>query len=85
MSRPRLLTLMCPNRRHQSPMQNIQFLLNIIPYNMNNKIMYLPSGEVYENRKEAKLMMGHANYNRALRNRMMLFIDGSDLIGHNDY
>ena len=66
-------------------MQNIQFLLNIIPYNMNNKIMYLPSGEVYENRKEAKLMMGHANYNRALRNRMMLFIDGSDLIGHNDY
>lgn len=52
---------------------------------MNRKMMYLPSGEVYENRKEAKLMMGHANYNRALRNRLMLFIDGSDLIGHNDY
>ena len=79
MSQPRLLTLMCPNRCHQSPMQNIQFLLNIIPYNMNKKMMYLPSGEVYENRKEAKLMMGHANYNRALRNRLMLFIDDSDL------
>ena len=85
MLQPRLLTLMCPNRCRQSPMQNIQFLLNIIPYNMNRKMMYLPSGEVYENRKEAKLMMGHANYNRALRNRLMLFIDGSDLIGHNDY
>ena len=79
MLQPRLLTLMCPNRCRQSPMQNIQFLLNIIPYNMNRKMMYLPSGEVYENRKEAKLMMGHANYNRALRNRLMLFIDGSDL------
>ena len=52
---------------------------------MNNKIMYLPSGEVYENRKEAKLMMGHANFNRALRNRLMLIIDGSDLFEHNNY
>ena len=77
------LTLMCPNRCRQSPMKNIQFILNIIPYNMNKKMMYLPSGEVYENRKEAKLMMGHANYNRALRNRLILFINGDDLIGHN--
>ena len=85
MSLHRLLTLMCPNRCRQSPMNYIQFLLNIIPYNMNKKMIYLPSGAVYENRKEAKLMMGHANYNRALKNRLMLFIDGSDIIGHNDY
>ena len=47
--------------------------------------MYLPSGEVYENRKEAKLIMGHANYNRALRNRLMQFIDICDLLEHKDY
>lgn len=52
---------------------------------MDTRMMYIPSGEVYNNRKEAKLMMGHANYNRALKNRLMLFIDGSDIIGHNDY
>ena len=79
MSQPRLLTLMCPNRCHQSPMNYIQFLLNTTPHNMNKKMMYLPSGEVYNNRKEAKLMMGHANFNRALRNGFMLFINGCDL------
>ena len=52
---------------------------------MNTKMMYIPSGEVYNNRKEAKLMMGHANFNRALRNRLMLIIDGSDLFEHNNY
>ena len=52
---------------------------------MDTRMMYIPSGEVYENRKEAKLMMGHANYNRALRNRLMLIIDGSDLLKHKDY
>jgi len=85
MSQPRLLTLMCPNRCHQSPMNYIQFLLNITPHNMNKKMMYLPSGEVYENRKEAKLMMGHANYNRALRNRLILFINGGDLFETQKY
>ena len=52
---------------------------------MDTRMMYIPSGEVYNNRKEAKLIMGHANFNRALRNGFMLFIDGSDIIGHNDY
>ena len=52
---------------------------------MNKKMMYLPSGEVYENRKEAKLMMGHANYNRALKNRLMQLIDSYDLLEHKDY
>ena len=47
--------------------------------------MYLPSGEVYENRKEAKLMMGHANYNRALKNRLLQLIDIYDLLEHKDY
>lgn len=85
MSQFRLLTLMCPNRCHQSPMNYIQLLLIIIPYNMNKKMMYLPSGEVYENRKEAKLMMGHANYNRALRNRLILFINGDDFFETQKY
>jgi hypothetical protein len=52
---------------------------------MQSKIMYLPSGIEYNNRKEAKLMMGHANYNRALKNRLMLVIDSSDLLDHKDY
>ena len=52
---------------------------------MNKKMMYLPSGEVYNNRKEAKLMMGHANYNKALKNRLMLIIDGSNLFEQNSY
>jgi hypothetical protein len=52
---------------------------------MKNKIMFLPSGELYENRKEAKQMMGHANYNRALKNRLMLVIDSSDFLEHKDY
>lgn len=78
MSQPRLLTLMCPNRCHQSPMNYIQFLLNTTPHNMNKKMMYLPSGEVYENRKEAKMKMGHSRFNKALRDGLMLFIKDSD-------
>lgn len=85
MLQPRLLTLMCPNRCRQSPMQKYTIFIKYIPYNMNRKIMYLPSGEVYNNRKEAKLMMGHANFNRALRNRLMLIIDGSNLFEQNNY
>ena len=49
---------------------------------MTTKMMYIPSGEVYNNRKEAKLMMGHANYNRALKNGLMLFINDSGLYRH---
>ena len=41
-------------------------------------MMYIPSGEVYENRKEAKLMMGHSRFNKALRDGLMLFIKDSD-------
>ena len=49
---------------------------------MHNKIMHLPSGAVYNNRKEAKLMMGHANFNKALKNGFMLFINDSNLLEH---
>lgn len=41
---------------------------------LETRIMHIPTGEVYANRKEAKLMMGHRNYDRALSNRQMLFI-----------
>ena len=46
---------------------------------MNTKMMHLSSGDVYNNRKEAKQMMGHANFNRAMKNGLMLFINDSDL------
>ena len=35
---------------------------------------YLNIFEVYENRKEAKIKMGHSNFNRALKNGEMLFL-----------
>lgn len=41
---------------------------------MQSNIMYLPSGAVYNNRKEAKLKMGHSRFNKALRDGQMLFI-----------
>lgn len=41
---------------------------------METRIKHIPSGAVYANRKEAKMMMGHNNYNRALHNRQMLFV-----------
>ena len=40
----------------------------------NSKIKHIPSGEIYENRKEAKIKMGHSNYNRALKHGEILFL-----------
>ena len=41
---------------------------------MNTRVKHIPSGVVYENRKEAKQKMGHGYYNRALKNGEMLFV-----------
>jgi len=41
---------------------------------MNTLVKHLPSGRVFENRKEAKIFMGHGNYNKALHNGQMLFL-----------
>ena len=46
---------------------------------MITRVKHIPSGAVYENRKEAKLIMGHSNYNKAIRNGQMLFVDTYDL------
>lgn len=35
---------------------------------MSTKIKFLTTGEIFQNRKEAKLIMGHSNYNRAWKN-----------------
>ena len=40
----------------------------------NSKIKHIPSGEVYVNRKEAKVKMGHGNFNRALKNGEIFFL-----------
>lgn len=40
---------------------------------MDTRILHIPSGVVYENRKQAKQQMGHGNYDRALRRHLMLF------------
>ena len=37
-------------------------------------LKFILSGEIFENRKEAKLKMGHANYNRALSAGQIEFI-----------
>lgn len=50
---------------------------------MRSTIKHIPSGAEYGSRKEAKLMMGHASYNRALRKGEMLFVncyDPNDII-----
>ena len=33
------------------------------------------TGEIYENRKEAKLKMGHSNFNRALKGGHLAFLN----------
>lgn len=37
-------------------------------------IKNLKTNEVYENRKEAKEKMGHANFNRALKNKELQIV-----------
>lgn len=41
---------------------------------MNTLVKHLPSGEVFANRKEAKLKLGHSNYNKALKNGEIAFV-----------
>ncbi len=42
--------------------------------NMNAVVKHIPSGAVYENRKEAKTMMGHSNYNKELLWALSFFL-----------
>ena len=41
---------------------------------MDTRILHIPSGAVYENRKQAKEKMGHGNFDRALRRPHMMFL-----------
>lgn len=41
---------------------------------MTTTLKHLPSGQSFENRKEAKLVMGHGEFNRALKNGEFMFI-----------
>ena len=41
--------------------------------NMMSKFIHKPTGKIYNNRKEAKLDMGHTNYNRAVKNNEFIF------------
>lgn len=43
-----------------------------------SKIVYLPTREKFENRKEAKLKIGHAKYNKAVKNGDVVFITSYD-------
>jgi len=43
-----------------------------------SKIIYLPTREKFENRKEAKLKIGHAKYNKAVKNGDVVFITSYD-------
>lgn len=50
---------------------------------MNTQVKHIPTGLVYENRKEAKHFMGHSNYNKAIRLGQMMFVTSyglSDII-----
>lgn len=37
-------------------------------------LVYLPTGERFDNRKEAKLKIGHAKYNKAVKNGEVVLI-----------
>lgn len=43
-----------------------------------SKIVYLPTRQKFENRKEAKLKIGHAKYNKAVKNGDVVFITSYD-------
>ena len=45
---------------------------------MNTKITLITTGEIFQNRKEAKLIMGHSNYNKAWRDGAMKLSYKSD-------
>lgn len=39
------------------------------------KQKYLPTGQIFDNRKEAKMALGHGKYNKALKNKEIVFVD----------
>lgn len=39
------------------------------------RLLNIISGEIFENRKDAKERMGHSNFNRALRDGNILFVN----------
>lgn len=41
---------------------------------MKQTIKYLPTGQTFDNRKEAKIALGHSNFNHALRDGKIVFI-----------
>ena len=41
---------------------------------MITRVKHLPSGRIYENRKDAKYQMGHVAYNKALHEGQILFL-----------
>ena len=43
------------------------------------------TGEIYENRKEAKLKMGHSNFNRALKDGHLTFLNTDDNNNNNNH
>lgn len=42
---------------------------------METRLMYIQSREIFENRKDAKERMGHSQFNRALRDGKILFLN----------
>lgn len=42
---------------------------------METRLINTLSGEVFENRRDAKERMGHSNFNRALRDGYILFLN----------
>ncbi len=41
---------------------------------MKQTIKYLPTGQTFDNRKEAKIALGHSNFNHALKDGKIVFI-----------
>lgn len=41
---------------------------------MQTKVLHKPTGLIFSDRKQAKIMMGHGKYNKAIRERQMVFL-----------
>lgn len=52
----------------------------LILFNMTRTVIkYLPTGTIYDNRKEAKRKIGHSRYNNAVKNGDVVFVTAHGL------
>lgn len=49
---------------------------------MDTRMIYLPTGQIFDNRKEAKTLLGHSMFNRAMKSRDLVAIEKINPVTH---